>query len=271
MGRPNWFRKPLQMLYKRRKFAAILTNFPIIGQIIKRTAFEGDTIVCLPKDHVIQVDQSIDLEGASVLPSKIAETFVEQSNYCWIMNFCMCRASNGCKDYPADHGCLFLGEAVNQINPKWGRLVSKTEAKTYLKECRELGLVHFIGKVKLDSMWLGATPEKKLLTICNCCPCCCISGSLKYLSPQIAKYYIKMPGVEVKVTDRCVGCGTCAKKCFLDAIHVINDRATININMCRGCGRCVEACPRKAIELTLTDNQFLQKTVERLAKLVNLT
>jgi len=270
MARPTWFLKLLQVVYRQRKYMAIMTKFPFIGQFIKRTGFEGDSIICLPKDHVININQSVDLQGSLVLPSKVAEALVEQANYRWIMNFCICRTSNKCKDYPQDVGCLFLGEAVTQINPKWGRLVSKPEALAYLKRCRELGLVHMVGKNKLDSLWLGID-EKKLLTICNCCPCCCISGGLKTMSPQIAQYYTKMPGVEVKVTDRCVGCGTCAKKCYLEAIHIINDRARIDTNMCRGCGRCVEACPRKAIELTLTDDQFLQKSVERLVKLVDLT
>ncbi len=270
MGRPLWFVKLVQLLYKRRKLAAIMTNIPILGYFIDQIAFKGDKLVILPKDHVIRLDQSINLQGSLVLPSKVAEAFVEQSNYRWLMNFCMCRTANKCKDYPADVGCLFLGEAAMHINPKLGRPVSKIEAIAHLKKGRELGLIHLVGKVKGDALWLGAKPEKKLLTICNCCPCCCISGLIKYLAPQIAANYTKMPGVEVRVTDRCVGCGTCAKICFVNAIRVINDRATIG-NMCRGCGRCVEVCPRKAIELTLTDVQFLQKSIGRIAKLVDLT
>ena len=79
-----------------------------------------------------------------------------------------------------------------------------------------------------------------------------------------------MIGVEVKVTDRCVGCGTCVKTCFVEAIRVVNKRAVIS-DKCRGCGRCVEACPKHAIELTIHDSQFLQKTIDRISEHVKVT
>jgi ferredoxin len=164
-----------------------------------------------------------------------------------------------------------MGEAAKGINPKLGRQITKEEAREYLGKCRDAGLVHFVGKNKFDSIWLGIGPDHRLMTICNCCPCCCISGGLKYLTPQIADKYTKLPGVEVKVTDQCVGCGACAKVCFLEAIRVVNDRAVINEKMCRGCGRCVEKCPKKAIELTLTDDQFLQKTIKTISAHIDLT
>lgn len=266
-----WFVRLLKIFYRRRYFAALLTNFPIIGELIDRFAFRGDHLVCLPRDQVIQIDKSINIEEKTVLPSQVVEHFVEQANYRWIMNFCICRDSNKCKDYPSELGCLFLGEAAMGINPKIGRPASKIEALEHLKKCREAGLVHFIGNVKGDALWLGVKPRNKLLTICNCCPCCCIAGLIKYMSPQIAANYTKMPGVVVKVTNQCVGCGTCTKVCFVNAIHVVKERAVINEAMCRGCGRCVLKCPKKAIELTLTDAQFLEKTIERISTCTDVT
>ncbi len=270
MGRAMWYIKLIKLVYKQRKLAAKLTNLPIIGDLIEKMVFEDDNLYCLPKDNVIQLNQDLSQREDIVLPSKIAETFIEYANHLWLMNFCMCRDTNNCQDYQSELGCLFLGEAAMKINPKLGRPVSKEEALNHLKRCREMGLVHFIGRVKGDSIWLGVKPERKLLTICSCCPCCCISGLIKDMAPQIAKYYQKMPGVEVKVTDRCVGCGTCKDICFISAIKIIDKRATIG-SICRGCGRCVEVCPRKAIELNLTDVQFLQKTVESISGSVDLS
>ncbi|HUY01579.1 MAG TPA: 4Fe-4S binding protein [Candidatus Deferrimicrobium sp.] len=271
MGRPLWFVNLLKSIYRRRYFAALATRIPIIGGVIDRFVFKGDSLVCLPKDNVIQIDASIFPQKETVLPSQVVDYFIEHANYHWIMNFCMCRESNKCKDYPRDLGCLFLGEATTKINPNIGRPVSKSEARDHMQKGREAGLVHFIGNVKGDALWLGVSPGNKLLTICNCCPCCCISGLIKYMAPQIAENYSKMVGVEVKVSDSCIGCGTCKKICFVDAIQIISNHAVINQSMCRGCGRCVERCPKHAIELSLHDPQFLQKTVKQIAKHVTLT
>ena len=218
MGRPLWFVNLLKSIYRRRYFAALATRIPIIGGVIDRFVFKGDSLVCLPKDNVIQIDASIFPQKETVLPSQVVDYFIEHANYHWIMNFCMCRESNKCKDYPRDLGCLFLGEATTKINPNIGRPVSKSEARDHMQKGREAGLVHFIGNVKDDALWLGVSPGNKLLTICNCCPCCCISGLIKYMAPQIAENYSKMVGVEVKVSGSrlrlykkkgvvCVKCG----------------------------------------------------------------
>lgn len=187
------------------------------------------------------------------------------------MNFCICRDSEGCQGYPIDLGCLFLGEAVLNIRPEYGRLVSKEEALEHVSRCREAGLVHLVGRNKLDTVWLGVGPGEKLMTICNCCPCCCLWKMLPQLTPMIANRITRMEGVSVTVTDRCAGCGTCCEGiCFVDAIKLVDGRANIGVE-CRGCGRCVEVCPNEAIELSIASSAFLQQAIERLAPLVDLS
>jgi dissimilatory sulfite reductase (desulfoviridin) alpha/beta subunit len=111
---------------------------------------------------------------------------------------------------------------------------------------RRAGLVHLVGRNKLDKVWLGATPGHKLLTICNCCPCRCLWRILPDLDPAIGAKVGKMPTVEVRMTDRCVGCGRCAESvCFVGAIRLDGGRAVIG-DACRGYGRCVEVCPQGA-------------------------
>jgi len=271
MSRPVWFVKLLQKLFPQRFLLARLTRVPLVARIVDRLLFEGDDIIYLPRDRVIPVNQAIDNPGEMVLPSQVVEHFIEQANSHWIMNFCICRDAAKCEDYPVDLGCLFLGQAAIGINPKLGRRVTKQEALEHTRRCREAGLVHLVGRNKLDTVWLGVGPGNKLLTICNCCPCCCLWRILPHVAPQIGHKITKMPGVSVTVTDRCVGCGTCAQGvCFVDAIHLVGDRAAIN-DACRGCGRCVDVCPQQAIELSISDGQFVAQSIDRLSLLVDVS
>lgn len=272
MGRPVWFKELLKKGYNSpfKRMTFMLTKAPFIGNFLKK-GMEEDNLLCLPRDQIIQIGQSIELDSNNVLPSQVVEHFIREAGYRWIMNFCICRESNGCKDFHQDWGCLFMGEAVLKINPRFGKLVDVDEALEYVKKCRESGLVHFIGRNKLDEVWLGADPGEKLLTVCNCCPCCCISGGIKHMSDDFRDRYSKMPGVEVKVNrDECVGCGSCESVCIYDGIFVVKKKAVIVENKCMGCGRCVAQCPRKAISLTLNDTEFLEKSIKRISKYVDI-
>ncbi len=86
------------------------------------------------------------------------------------MDFCICRKSNNCKDFPHEFGCLFLGKGTKRISKNLGRQVDVDEAIEYVNKCREAGLVHIIGRNKIDSVWLNTGPKEDLLSICNCCP-----------------------------------------------------------------------------------------------------
>jgi len=271
MARPLWFVKLLKKTFPNIGLIAKLTNFPIIGKLFNVMMFEGDDITYLTQNKVIKVDKTIDKQEEYVMPSQVLEHFINKANYHWIMDFCICRSSMDCKDYPSELGCLFLGEAILGINPQLGRRVSKEEALDHLKQCQEAGLVHMIGRNLLDKQWLGVDPGDKLMSICNCCPCCCLWRMAPVLHPNIGSKVHKMPGVEVKVGDKCIGCGTCAEgSCFVDAIHLVGKCAVIS-KECRGCGRCVEICPQNAIELTINDEEYINKTIKLLESLVDVT
>jgi ferredoxin len=187
------------------------------------------------------------------------------------MDRCICRDASHCEDYPIDLGCLFLGEAALGINPKLGRLVTKAEALEHVRRCREAGLVHLIGRNKLDTVWLGIGPGDKLMTICHCCPCCCLWRILPDLAPEIGAKTMGMPGAVVHVDDECVGCGTCAEGvCFVDAIRLNDGRAVIS-DACRSCGRCVEVCPQGAIKLSFERGAVVDEAVQQLSTLVQVS
>ena len=269
--KPLWFVELLKKTFPNIKFIAKLTRIPVLGKVIDLAMFEGDEPIYLTQDNIIQVNKELNKEDDMVLPSQVLEYFINKANYHWIMNFCICRDSMQCKDYPINLGCLFLGEAVLGINPQLGRLVSKDEALDHIRKCKEAGLVHMLGRNRLDKQWLGVKPGDKLLSICNCDPCCCLWRIAPILATKIGSKIQKMPGLEIKVTDKCIGCGTCTKGiCFVDAIQLIENHAQIS-KECRGCGRCVEICPQNAIEISINDPDFVTKSIKKIENLVDVT
>ena len=270
MSRPLWFVSLLKKSFPQRFRLARLTHLPVIGTLTEQSLFAEDDMVYLPSDRSIHIQEQIPHPDEFILPSSVVDYFIENATLHWIMDFCICRESSHCTDYPRDYGCIFLGEAVLKINPRLGRLVSKDEALKHARLCREAGLVHVIGRNKLDVMWLGAGPGDKLLTICSCCPCCCLWKVLPEITPRIGLKVKRLPGVEVNVSERCLGCGTCTEgTCFVDAIQIVDGHAHIGIE-CRGCGRCVEVCPNEAIELRITTFDSVNQTIQRISKQVDV-
>jgi ferredoxin len=280
MSRPLWYVKLIKRIYAARFFFARLSHVPPFGVLAERLLFQGDRLFLLPADPAVRrvdtrripVQEAVDPPEGVVLPSRVVEHFVEQATHHWIMNHCICRETGHCQDYPIDLGCLFLGQAVLGINPRLGRLVTKEEALAHVRRCEEAGLVHLIGRNRLDTIWLGIGPGEKLLTICNCCPCCCLWGTLPHMVPFISDKVTRMEGVSVMVNDRCVGCGGCTQgACFMGAIRLVNGRAVIEDDLCRGCGRCVQACPRGAIELAIEYDHTIEKVIAQIAPLVDVS
>ena len=269
MSSPIWFVNFLKWLYPSRRVFAKMTNFPLVGELVDQIFFRGDEMLFLPPDRTIQINAPLDSPESMILPSQVVEHFINQASNIWIMDFCICRDGDNCTDFPRDLGCIFLGEPVTHINSKLGRMVSREEALAHLQRCREAGLVHSIGRNRLDSIWLGAAPAEELMTICSCCPCCCLWGLVTDLTPKISHKITRMPGIQVKVTEDCTGCSLCADEtCFAEAILVNNGRAEISLE-CRGCGRCVEICPEDAILLTIDGKQNIQEAINQLDVLMS--
>ncbi len=271
MASPYWIKTLINRTFSQRFFWSKVSNLPVIGRMIEYALFEDDEIIYLPQKKTIPVNQSIAHEGNLVVPRDVLDHFIEKASFHFVMNFCICRDSTKCQDYPIELGCLFLGEAAKGINPKFGKAVSKEEAADHITRCRDAGLVHLIGRNKLDKVWLNVGPGEKLLTICNCCPCCCLWKVLPTISPSIQSKVHRMPGITVKVTDNCVGCGTCSKDiCFVNAITIENNRAIIS-DRCRGCGRCVDVCPQNAIEITVDSPDKIENAIRGISELVDVT
>ncbi len=262
-----------KLTWKPRLYRYDLSRkFPNFSQKMARKLIpEGDELICLPRNEtVIDINHKLGDQQNIVLPTQVIDHFIDQSSYRVIMNFCICRDSNKCQDYPRELGCLFLGEAARGIHPDLCRPATKEEAKEHIRKCDEAGLVHLIGRAYLDCVWLGIGPHDKLFTICNCCPCCCISLAVPYMSEHLTDWFHKMPGVRIAVNDNCVGCGKCTEVCIYEGIQVINKGKATITDGCRACGRCINVCKTGAIELIIEDENYVDNTIERLAANVNV-
>lgn len=273
MARPQWFINFLKKHFELRYLGAEMTKWPIIGRIMEKALFNGhqtgDALFYLPKDRVL-IQQDIKTPDNIVVPSKVLEYFIEEAKYIFLMDKCICRDAADCQTYDHNIGCIFLGEAVLDINPELGRLVDKETALAHAKRAREAGLVHLIGRDKIDAVWMGVEPSTKLMTICNCCPCCCLFRFLPNLAPKLQNKIERMPGVHLEVTDDCTGCGLCTRDvCFIHAIHIEDGKAVIQED-CRGCGTCAEVCPESAIKLIVEREDYVDDAIRRLSEAVDV-
>jgi ferredoxin len=271
MSKPVWFVELTKKVFPGRFLAASATNLPVLGNFVDHVLFEGDDLLYLTRNKAFQVNEPIEYGEDIVLPSQIVSHFIKQANVHWIMNECICRSADGCQEHPIDLGCLFLGEAAEGINPELGRRVTVDEALEHVRRAQGAGLVHMIGRNKLDTVWLGVGPGTKLLTVCNCCPCCCLWRMIPQVTPLISTKVKRMPGISIRVRDDCTGCEICVDGiCFVNAISMNDGAATIG-EACRGCGNCVILCPESAIEILIDDHKFIEETISHIAPLVDIT
>ena len=233
--------------------AEITKKSKIYKKIIDKMLFEDDEIVVVP--NTINVNKKIESEGSEFLPTDVIKEVIKRCDDIVIMNSCLCRTSNKCTDYPQDIGCIFLGPTARKIPKHIGKLSTVEEALAQVDRADAAGLSHIIGRNKIDTVWMNVKPGKGLLTICHCCPCCCLWKVYPNLDDDISDKLEKLDGVNVKLhEDKCKKCKLCLDEvCMFDAISFENDRITIDYEECKGCGLCVNACKFDAITIDYSD------------------
>jgi ferredoxin len=272
--------KFIKLTFKSRFFMAkTCKKLPFISKLVNKLLFEGDDIQVLPrnstinnlKSEKIEINRNISVSKDFVLPSEVLKEMINRSTYHFIMDFCICRVSSNCKDYSHDLGCLFLGKGAKRISNKLGRVVTTEEAIKHVDKCQNAGLVHIIGRNKIDSIWLNTGPKDELLSICNCCPCCCLWKMSPELPDSISNGLTPMVGVEINYnSELCTGCGMCVDgSCFVNAIKLKDGKAEINYKTCRVCGRCAEICKNKAIKIIMEPDS-VDRSIKRVERLVDV-
>jgi len=257
----------------RRFYQFNPTKIPFVARLAKKALMDGDDMLMMPRDKVIQVNKSLAAPVEEFLPTEVIAHFVKKASYICILDTCLCREALKCKHYPISPGCIYMGEGARGLNPKEGRPATVDEALEHIHKSQELGLVSMVGRSKLDCVTHSIGPGNRLMAVCNCCPCCCIARGIPYMHPLLGEKFNIIPGLKIVVTDRCQGCGACAGKdlCIFQAFSFQGGLALIDYSRCRGCGRCVSACPDNAIEVVIEDKNYIKNAIERLSRTVNVT
>jgi ferredoxin len=261
-------RKGVDRLAKSARYRDIqskIGGLPVVSSLIKRILVARGTSFT-----IIPVHKEVELPGGTAMPISVVEHFVKEAACRVILDYCICRFAQTCKNYPIGHGCLFIGEGAREIESSVGRRVGIDEAVDHLREGIELGLVTVLGRIDIDAMILGVKKADRLMTICQCCPCCCLTASLHYASKGVRDIIVRLEGVEVNVTEDCTGCGACVDACIFKQMRVIDGRAVIG-EECKGCGRCAVACKTGAIKITLNDSNYVNACIERIREHVDVS
>jgi Na+-translocating ferredoxin:NAD+ oxidoreductase subunit B len=136
-------------------------------------------------------------------------------------------------DFPLDI-CISFSEQERE--PVEGD-ISKEQALALLDKSEQIGLVHTVSNVTTG---LGY--------VCNCCGCCCgiLRGITEYGIANSVAYANYSAVID---SDLCIGCGTCIKRCQVDAILDRDGVSVVQVENCIGCGLCVTGCPEGAARL----------------------
>jgi NAD-dependent dihydropyrimidine dehydrogenase PreA subunit len=159
---------------------------------------------------------------------------------------CICRKKSGLLGHPCGkplENCFFFGSMGEfYLENGWGRSISLEDALEVLRKNEEAGLVP------------SPANAQRVGGMCSCCGCCCgVLNALKlhpHPSSQVKSNYFARVD-----QDLCSGCGTCMKRCQMEAVYLDDDWAAIDLKRCIGCGLCVTTCPTKALSLVAKDRK----------------
>ncbi len=247
--------------------AGLTRKSKIIKKIINRLLFKDDEIVVIP--NTININKKIDDSVSEFLPTNIIKDVIRKCDDIVIMNNCLCRTSSDCEDYPKDLGCIFLGPTSKKIPRTICKEATVDEALEHVDLADKAGLTHIVGRNKIDTVWMNVHPGEGLLTICHCCPCCCLWKVSPNLDDEISNKIERLEGVTVNYNeDNCVKCMKCLDDvCMFDAISLKDNKISINSDKCRACGLCVNTCKVDALSINYTTDT-INNVVSRIYNLI---
>lgn len=267
------------MPLSRPVFEFLSTFWPIarwINPVLRKKPFSWIFSPAFSKEFnhavLLPVKQDIPRPVNSILPMQLLETLIDEASNRVVMNSCLCRTVESCRDYPVDLGCLFLGDGADQIHHSMAHRVTRDEAILHVRKGMESNLSPTIIHSWFDAAVLGIN-YKKMLGICFCCPCCCTLQGSANMGPEVFRESIEpIPGISVHITEDCIGCGSCLGSCNFDAI-VLHSAAAVISSRCKACGRCIDECPEGAIRMEIEtdhlDIEHLRQTIQSRTNIVN--
>lgn len=212
----------------------------------------------------LPINTDIQMPEDVPMPLALLNRFIEEASHRVIIDYCGCREGWKCRHYPRDIGCLMMGDDALLIKRIPGREVGVEEAKAHARRAVDAGLVPIVGKARVDNYIFDVKDRSRMLTTCFCCECCCVTRYTRYVPLRsLEPIQPRMEGISIAVTERCKGCGKCARQCYMETISVVDGRAVIG-DYCRACGRCATVCPEKAIEIRIDDPEFLEKAYAKI-------
>lgn len=155
---------------------------------------------------------------------------------------CVCRQEHDILEEPCKlsdtRSCcvMFNDRAVRRIEDGRGKEVSKEEFFEILKKYQKEGFV------------LQPQNNQNPTYMCVCCGCCCGVLTMAKQFPKPAEYYSSDFYAQSN-PELCNGCEVCVKRCQMDAITLVDEKAIVDLDRCIGCGNCVATCGQKAVFL----------------------
>jgi H+/Na+-translocating ferredoxin:NAD+ oxidoreductase subunit B len=191
-----------------------------------------------PQLRTVPVNKSLSGE-LKVMTYENAEELVKHVRK-YVVAPCICRRERnllgkGC-DKPEETCLVFDGGAEYYLRNGLGREISQRETLDILNIAEEAGLV------------LQPSNAREIANICCCCGDCC--GVLRNLKryPKPASL-TSTPFFAVVNAETCQGCGVCEDRCQMEAIQLVDEKASIDPDRCIGCGLCVSTCPADSLTL----------------------
>jgi UDP-glucose 4-epimerase len=248
----------------------ILSKIPIFRRILEKFYIPENTV-----GAYIPINTVLGEYDNQILPLKLIDYFINKTNNIYVQYTCDCRVHNSCQDHEKTIGCMYLGEDVANLKhpPEKGRFITRKEALEYVRHAIDNGLVPTFGRYPFESTSMSVEDTGHFMSMCFCCPCCCINGKLmQNASNELKDLFKRMEGLTVKVDpEKCVGCGTCLDVCCFVGRDIVGGKAVIDQERCLGCGRCERVCPNDAISITLDNPERLEEFIRRIEEKVDVT
>jgi UDP-glucose 4-epimerase len=235
----NNFGKEIRIKIAQRDFPGMkLSRIPGLKRV-----FEDFLDIEHATGTAIPINQSLGSVESQVLPLAVVEHFINKASHIFLMTHCPCRTSRKCEHH--DHSIVAV----------------------------ENGLVPSLGRLRGDSFTMGALPDTgHFMSLCYCCPCCCILGTWKDAAKSVRNIFHRLEGLSVEVdAESCNGCELCIDVCIFEGMRMVDGKSVIDQDNCLGCGRCERECPTDAISIAMDDPEGIEKLFARIESYVDVT